>query len=76
MRIIVDKYRIVWSNRGTSYGAVDIRDNAGNQFRLRSNDPALLTFWTDVLRNEEPVYFNSTSEVLYTGPEEPGEEES
>jgi len=76
MIITITQYRIVWSNKGSQYGAIDIGDNRGNAFRLKSTDPALLLFWVDLLRNEQPVYFNDRSEVLYTGPEPLGEGET
>ncbi|TYA71663.1 hypothetical protein [Seonamhaeicola marinus] len=76
MIINIKEYRIVWSDKNTKYGAIDIRDHQGNTARLRSDDPNLLSFWTNLLRYEKPLYFNTVSEVLYTGTEPLGEEES
>lgn len=62
-------YRIVWSNSSSPYGAVDIKYTRTQQYRFRSTDPAQLSFWVDMLRNEAPVYFDDDSEVMYTGTE-------
>ncbi|GAA3568379.1 hypothetical protein [Snuella lapsa] len=67
MIINVKEYRVIWSNGNSPYGAIDIRNDEGNQARLRSKDPNLLSFWVNILRNEEPVYYNTESNVLYTG---------
>ncbi len=76
MVLRVKTYRIVWSDKGEQYGAVDLYDDAGNTARLRTENPFILSFWTETLRNEKPVSFNTESGILYTGREPLGEEES
>ena len=76
MIINITKYRIVWSDGNSPYGAIDVADNGGNRSRLRTSDPSLLSFWAETLRNERPMFYNTISKVLYSGTEPIGEEET
>jgi len=59
---------------GTTYGISILLQN-GERTKLSFSDPQVAMLHVDVLRNEDPVFFNSKTNMLYTGEEEVGEGE-
>ena len=59
---------------GTSFGISLLLQN-GERTKLSFTDAQVAMLHIDVLRNEDPVYFNEKTSMLYTGEEEVGEGE-
>lgn len=47
----------------------------GTRAALKTTEPNRLLAWVDILRNEDPVFYNTKTEMLYTGEEPTGEGE-
>ena len=70
----VKKYSVNWRHI-ENYGYIIVYyENMG--FGLKIESPQELLFLVDLLRNEEPVYFDPTTKQINTSLEEVGEGET
>ena len=69
------EYSILFRHQSDS-GMVHLKmaDGTGQHFSFHSSQEAMLLL--DILRNEKPVFYDQDHEILATGFEEVGEEES
>lgn len=54
---------------------VSILLHDGTREDLKTTEPGRLMAWVDILRNEDPVFYNRKTEMMYTGEEPTGEGE-
>lgn len=69
----IEGYNVFVSAGATSGISILLQD--GSRVKLTSANPELTMLRLDVLRNEKPVFYNTSTGMLYTGEEEVGEGE-
>lgn len=72
---LIESYRLYW-DLDNRFGGFIIRPEGGDTFHIRATDATEFMAFSDLLRNEKPLYFDPRRKLIQTGPEPVGEEES